>query len=352
MKKLLLLLVLVGVLLFACRQAPQFSSFEKIDAHVHLYSDSDAFVKLAQQNNFKLFCIITRSDRCTRIDSMLNWIRPHQQAHPQTVFYSTTICMENFGEPGWLEKTIGRLKHDFEQGAIAVKVWKDIGMTFRDKDGSFIMIDDPRFDPVLDFIAEQGKTLVAHIGEPKNCWLPLDSMTTNNDRRYFAGHPQYHMYLHPDYPSYNDQIDARDHMLARHPNLRVIGCHLGSLEWDVAELAKRLDAYPNFAVDTAARHGHLQVQDRNKVRQFFIDYQDRILYGTDSSTRGNVSEERINDILETWLSDWRYFATDDSLASPQVNNKFQGLKLPVSVLQKLYNKNAKHWLMGETIRNS
>ncbi len=339
------LFLILGILMFiGCSTTPNFDSLKKIDAHVHLYSTSDAFVNLAKQNNFKLFCIITRSDSRARIDSMLNWIRPHAQAHPHTVFYSTTFSMEHFGDPGWQAATIQHLQNEFDQGAIAVKVWKDIGMTFRDKDGSFIMIDDPRFDPIFDFIAGQGKTLVAHIGEPKNCWLPLDSMTTNNDRDYFSRHPEYHMYLHPDYPSYKDQIDARDHMLQKHPNLKVIGCHLGSLEWDVAELAKRLDAFPNFAVDTAARHGQLQVQDRDKVRQFFIDYQDRILYGTDGSSRGTESPGHLEGLLQTWQRDWRYFATSDTLTSPKVNNHFMGLNLPAPVLKKLYKENAEHWL--------
>ena len=106
-------------------------------------------------------------------------------------------------------------------------------------------------------------------------------MTVNNDKNYYKEHPQYHMYLHPDYLSYDDQIVSRDHMLSRHPNLRVVGAHPGSLEWSVDELAKRLDLYPNFAVDMAAHICHFQVQDRQKVRDFIMKYQDRLLYGTD-----------------------------------------------------------------------
>ena len=35
-------------------------------------------------------------------------------------------------------------------------------------------------------------------------------MTVNNDRDYFKNNPQYHMFLHPEYPSYDDQINARE----------------------------------------------------------------------------------------------------------------------------------------------
>jgi predicted TIM-barrel fold metal-dependent hydrolase len=332
------------IIILSCSNEIDFYSFPKTDAHVHLYTESDAFVQLAQDHNFKLFTITTRSDSREKIDQRLKWAMQHQKASSQTVAYTTTFSMDEFGQPGWLEQTLTHLQNDFDNGAVGVKVWKDIGMTFRNPDSSFIMIDDPRLDPVFDYIAEQGKILVAHIGEPKNCWLPLDSMTTNNDRSYFKDHPEYHMYLHPEYPSYEDQINARDHVLAKHPKLRMVGCHLGSLEWDVDELAKRLDQFPNFAVDTAARHGQLQVQNRDKVRQFFIDYQDRILYGTDIIASGDVSKDQLSWMLDTWHADWDYFATDQKLTSDKVNNEFTGLKLPPSVLKKIYFENAKNWL--------
>ena len=48
-------------------------------------------------------------------------------------------------------------------------------------------------------------------------------------------------------------LAARDRILSRHPKLRVIGCHLGSSEQDLSQVAKRLDAFPNYAVDVASR---------------------------------------------------------------------------------------------------
>src|SRR5690606_33874276 len=87
-----------------------------------------------------------------------------------------------------------------------------------------------------------------------------------------------------EYPSYHDQIHARDQMLENHPGLRFVGAHLGSLEYSVDELAKRLDKYPNMAVDMAERISHLQhqtVSNWKNVRDFMFKYQDRLLYGTD-----------------------------------------------------------------------
>ncbi len=197
---------------------------------------------------------------------------------------------------------------------------------------------------------QQNLTLVAHIGEPRNCWLPLDSMTVNNDRKYFADNPQYHAYLHPEIPHYWKQVASRDSVLAHHPNMRLVGCHLGSLEFDVDELARRFDIYPNFAVDLAARVCHLQVQDREKVRAFLIKYQDRVLYGTDLGAGREYMQTSIDStvtrIKETYDKDFRYFATDEEMEVWEVNGKFRGLALPADVLRKIFHDNALKWYPG------
>jgi predicted TIM-barrel fold metal-dependent hydrolase len=154
------------------------------------------------------------------------------------------------------------------------------------------------------------------------------------------------MYLHPDYPSHEELIAARDRMLAKHPGLKYVGCHLGSQEWDVDVLAKSLDQFPHMSVDMAARIPHFKVQDREKVRKFIIRYQDRLLYGTDMSIHGDGSpgwsEERARSILEqTWMKDWEYFTTDVMFTQDDKVREYQGLKLPTPVLKKIYYKNAR-----------
>jgi len=115
------------------------------------------------------------------------------------------------------------------------------------------------------------------------------------------------------------QVAARDRMLQRHPALRVVGCHLGSLEYDVDELAKRLDKYPNLAVDLSARIVHLQIQPRGKVRAFLVKYQDRLLYGTDvqfgrgSGAEGADPAKALARLAATYESDAKWFATDQEL---------------------------------------
>jgi predicted TIM-barrel fold metal-dependent hydrolase len=131
-------------------------------------------------------------------------------------------------------------------------------------------------------------------------------------------------------------------MLAKHPDLVFVGAHLGSLEWSVAELANRLDRFPNMAVDMAARIVHFQVQDRDEVRAFFLKYQGRLLYGTDAVVSEGTNA--LEWIAETWHRDWLYFTTDSLIVSPNVRNPFKGLRLPASVLRKIYHQNAIDWL--------
>ena len=82
-------------------------------------------------------------------------------------------------------------------------------MSLRDKYGKLVMIDDPRFDPVITFIAEHNIPVIGHLGEPKNCWLPLEKMTIKGDQSYFGENPGYYMYLHRGFPSYEPDR-ARD----------------------------------------------------------------------------------------------------------------------------------------------
>ena len=345
-----LMIRIFGILFLvpACtaNKAELYQEMTKIDAHVHIRTTDPAVMEFARSEGFKLLTINTRSDSQENIDLQREYAMKMKSLYPDDISWLTTFSMENFEEPGWADKVIRNLQDNLDQGASGFKVWKDIGMTFRDSLGQFIFLDDPLFEPVLEFMQASGKTLLAHIGEPRNCWLPIDSMTVNNDKSYYRENPQYHMYLHPDYPSHERLIESRDHVLARYPDLKLVGAHLGSLEWDVDELAKRLDRYPNFAVDMAARVCHFQVQDREKVRNFIIKYQDRLLYATD----GGVSEENVGSRIKwfgnQWHSDWTYFATDSIMSSPAVDGEFRGLDLDEKILRKIFYTNAVDWYPG------
>lgn len=322
-----------------------FASVKKVDTHIHLNTEDSTLTSLAKEDNFVLLSI--NVDSGTPIDEQERIARILTNKYPDQVRYLSTFGMKGWPQTSWRDSVLARLKDSFAHGAIGIKVWKNIGITERDSLGKFIMIDNPAFDPIIQLLIDSDKTLIGHLGEPKNCWLPLDQMTVNNDRDYFATHPEYHMYLHPEYPTHEQIMAARDHLLEKHPSLRFVGAHLGSLEYDLDELAKRLDKFPNMAVDMAARIPHLQYltqQDREKVRMFFDKYQDRIVYATDAGIGKTSDPTKTRASLhDTWIADWKYFVTDDSLSSPHVNGGFKGLNLDKKIVDKIYRENAIKW---------
>lgn len=326
-----------------------FVSIKKIDAHVHIHTIKPGFVEYAKENNFKLISLNCEVPGYPPIDSQQYYVLQQRHTYPNDIFYLTTFETATRDQPKWAEQQLNYLKNSFDSGAIGIKIWKNIGMTITDKDSNFIMIDNPMFDPIFNYLEQNHIPVCGHIGEPKACWLPYDEMTTNNDRSYFKAHPEYYMFLHPEYPSYEAQIKSRDHLLEKHPGLMFVGAHLGSMEWSVEEMAKRLDKFPNMALDFAERIGHVQyqtIQDWQKVHDFFVKYQDRLIYGTDLETDDFANQDTFKmKAHDLWVRDWKYFTSSDTIESPLVNGKFKGLKLPKKVIDKLYYENAKKWYL-------
>jgi len=332
-------------------------SMPKIDAHAHimdLQADTlEYLTAVLSRHNMKWLDICTfllGEGGQTGYERQVELAANYHSNAPQRLSWTAGVSLASWNGSSWLESSLAAISDAFSRGAVAVKVWKDIGMVLRDPDSSFVMIDDPRFDPIFGYIESQGKTLVAHIGEPRNCWLPLDSMSVEGDRGYYKEFPQYHCYRLPHIPDYWRQVESRDRVLEKYPNLRVVGCHLGSLEYDVDLLAGRLDKYPNLAVDMAGRIVHFQAQDREKVRRFIIKYQDRLLYGTDNLIGWSKEDVRsqLEKIEKVYELDYRYFATDEMLKVSEVRQgcTCQGLALPEDVLRKIYRDNAIRWYPG------
>lgn len=331
-----------------------FARVRKFDAHVHANVDDATFLAAARKSGFELLSINVDYPDFPALKTQSAIAVKLHKADPKRFHFATTFSMQGFGTPQWTGSTKRALAEGFAKGAVAVKVWKNIGMVAKDASGKRVFIDDPRFDDAMKAIETRGVPLIAHQGEPKNCWLPLDQMTTENDRAYFKAHPEYYMYLHPEEPSYEALMAARDRFVGRHPKLSVVGAHMASLEWSVDELARFLDRYPNATVDLAARMSNLQAQsvkDLPRVRAFFIKYQDRLLYGTDlthsppdPAARAQNPPATDNFAAEAervWRADWRYLATAKSQRVDAINADAAGLALPREVIDRIYYANAR-----------
>ena len=333
----------------AARQATALktlSALDPIDAHVHIQKTDPAINAMLDRWNLHVLDILVADDKDPSwggIDEQRTAALAFVRSASGHAAFCTTFDPFSFSEPSFLKDAIAKLNDDFAQGAVAVKVWKNVGMELKDSTGKYVFVDDPRLQPIFQDIAMHNKTLVAHQAEPDVAWGPPDPNALDNS--YYAEHPEWNMQKVPDAPKKATIIASRDHLLAMNPTLRVVGAHLGSMEADVNLDAKRLDRYPNFAIDTAARVGHLTLQPSNKVRAFLIKYQDRVLYGTDIEI---LKKDSVQPTIEEWEKqlalDWRYFSTADRF---DYNGRMvEGLHLPTSVLRKLYHDNAIRWVPG------
>ncbi|MCX2679243.1 amidohydrolase family protein [Galbibacter sp. EGI 63066] len=317
-----------------------------IDAHVHLNTRSEAKMKIAQKYNVSFLSINTDIPFFDTLEEQEQVVHDLLAKYPNSTKYITSFDTQYWNTEKWLPHAMQQIKNGLKNGAVGVKIWKNIGMdqSVVDKNGNFVMLDDPRFHPIYEYLQENNILLIGHQGEPKNCWLPLEEMTVDSDRDYFSEHPEYHMYKNPKYPSYEEQMQARDNVLEKFSKLKYVGLHLFSMEWSIDEVAKRLDTYPNTMTDLAERICHVQLQAKDahqKVKDFFIKYQDRIIYGTDVIDDGSMTEEEVaNKFERLWKNHWDFFATDKTLTAPEFKGSFQGLSLPEEVLKKIFYQNA------------
>ncbi|CAN5336181.1 hypothetical protein BH23BAC3_BH23BAC3_02830 [soil metagenome] len=323
-----------------------YRSVEKVDIHVHINKANSALAAQAVEDNFRLISVnVDLFFPNVSVEEQRIAAKGMKDLYPEQVEWLSTFEMESWDQESWEQETIAHLEKTFSEGAIGIKLWKNIGMEFRDKNGEFILIDHPRFKPVIDFVESRGKSVLAHIGEPREAWLPLEKMKLH--RGYFSNNPQYHMYLHPEFPSYEEIIASRNNLLDMYPDLRIVGAHLGSMEWSIDMMSEHLEKYPNLALEMAARMRHMYLasaEDYEKARDFFITYQDQLIYSTDISESPDSDPQQVRDrASEVWQKDWEFFVSDNEMTDPAIENPLQGLKLPKTVIDKLYTTNAEKW---------
>jgi predicted TIM-barrel fold metal-dependent hydrolase len=334
-----------AALLGRLARAEERAGFERIDTHVHIHREAPAIVDSLGRSGWSGLDIVvcpTIGHEPYDLESRLEATLKVSRGGGGRLAWASTFDARGFEDPDFAGRTIGRLRRSFDDGALGVKIWKNVGMAIRSKSGAYLLPDDPALLPVYEAIGRADRTLVAHLAEPDGAWLPLDA--SNPELRYYSLNPQWHMLGRAGAPTKEVILAARDRVLARYPKLRVVGCHLGSDESDLDRLARRLDAFPNFAVDTAARVRYFARGDRDRVRAFLTRYQDRVLYATDYSLREGAPEDGAKALLARHTQDWEFFSGDAMMEYD--GRPTRGLSLPEAVLQKIFRENARRWLPG------
>jgi predicted TIM-barrel fold metal-dependent hydrolase len=323
-----------------------FAAIHPIDVHVHVFKNDPAFRKMLERLNLKVMDILVMDDTNPKRKQLQPEIEDAQalvRSNGGHVALCTTFDPYKLGSASFAADAINQLDRDFAQGAVAVKIWKNIGMEIKDNNGQYIMADDPRFAPIYKDIASHGKTLMTHQAEPDVAWGPPDA--ADPSWSYYQENPQWYVANRPGFPSKKTILDARDHVLADNPTLRMVGVHLGSMERDLGNIASHLDKYPNFAIDMAARMDYLMLMPPEKVKAFLVKYQDRVLYGTDLDLLPNAKiPEDLKEWQSTYARDWKFLATGGTFEWE--GKQVHGLNLPEPILRKIFHDNAVHWIPG------
>jgi predicted TIM-barrel fold metal-dependent hydrolase len=329
---------------FGPEELKAFAALHPIDAHTHMYLYDPAYAAFLSKLNLRSLDIIVVSDNGDRerkdLEKESRDVFEVVRNSGHRVYACTTFDAYRFNAPDFAANAIAGIDKAFRDGAVAVKLWKNVGMEIKNTNGNYILPDDPALTPIYRDIAAHHKTLIMHIADPDTAWLP--PTTKAPDTRYYQEHPEWYMYRIPGSPSKDQILNARDHVLDRNPDLKIVGAHLGSMESDLPRLAADLDRHPNFAVDLTARMPYIMMLDRNQAIAFLTKYQDRLIYGTDDTAYpGADIAQVVRDEENGYARDWRFLATDARLSSRGIETR--GLALPESILQKIYHDNAVRW---------
>ena len=231
--------------------------------------------------------------------------------------------------PGWAERAVAQLEADVKAGAVGIgEIGKGLGLSTRKADGTRLRIDDPALDPVWQAAGRLKMPVFIHTADPSEFWQPIDY---KNERWLELALFPNRRYPADQYPSFEELNRERDAMIRRNPGTTFVVAHMSWYANDLPRLAKMMDEMPNMLVEVGAVLYDIGRQPR-AARDFFIKYQDRILFGKDSFQP------------DEYPYYWRVFETRDDYfdyyRDYHATWKLYGIDLPDEVLKKVYYKNA------------
>jgi predicted TIM-barrel fold metal-dependent hydrolase len=181
-------------------------------------------------------------------------------------------------------------------------------------------------------LEEEQFPVVFHVADPDEFWDPerCPDWARSSGWDYTDG----------SYPSKEDCYAEVDHILERHPNLKITFAHFYFLSADLERAARFLEAHPTVCFDLAPHVGMYYDFSREPAlaRDFFLRYSERIVYGTDMDTRvlerGPEGYEFMRSI--PWLVRSMLETDGEFMLDGET---FYGLGLPRLVLEQVYHEN-------------
>ena len=268
-----------------------------------------------------------------RLKQQLEAIRASRYADRFVMF--TTLNLRDVG-PGSGANIAAQLEADVKAGAVGVgELMKSFGMSNKRSDGSRLHLDDPELDIVWETAARLKIPVFIHTGDPAEFWQPFDFQ--NERWLELALYPERRYQDRSRYPAFEELMAERDRMLRRHPRTIWVLAHLGWHAQDLGRLGRMFDSLPNLHAEVGAVLYDIGRQPRS-AHDFFIKYQDRLLFGKDSYQP------------DEYPYYWRVFETTDDYFDYYRDYhafwKLYGIGLPDVVLKKLYYANALRIIPG------
>jgi predicted TIM-barrel fold metal-dependent hydrolase len=304
------------------------AKFPVIDSHSHLRitpENIEQTIKEMDALNLRVLINLTAGSG-DGLRQAVQVIRSSKYPDRFRVF--ANVNWNGAGGPGWREKEVAALEQAFKDGAIGLKVAKNLGLSAKKADGTRLKVDDPDLDPIWQTAARHNMPVIIHVADPAQFFEPIDY---KNERWLELGLFRSRQYPRDQYPSFEELMGERDRMFARNPKTRYINAHFGWHGNDLGRSAKHLDSLPNVVLEVGAVLYEFGRQPR-AAREFFIKYQDRVLFGKDAYEPSEYPYY------------WRVFETSDEYFDYYRNYhafwKLYGMGLPDTVLKKLYYQNA------------
>lgn len=329
------------------------TSYRVINVHRHCDSPSaeaiQAELEVCDRVGVSAVVILDGGDTAGKVPA---WMEIKKK-HPERIIVFSNVPWGRIKTETFFDDIVRDLPAQQRLGIQGVKIFKQLGMSIKGPDGKLLRGDDPRLDPFWAKCGELGLPVLIHMADPREYWYPL----TYNTFHYGMKTEQSQFYDRDKMPSWEDLIEQRNNILKKHPKTKFIGAHMGSLTFDLKQLGETFDKYPNFCVDCSARTRILGRLNPMAVRDFFTKYQDRILFGTDSTALYNVDPKD-----EKAVAAWKdkasrfysrhleYFETNRlDIVEPYGWGKdwlrISGVKLPPAVLEKFYHANAERLIL-------